>query len=190
MVHEGLVPRVHDGLLAGLSYRWDKVQGCLLPDAGTKGADDEPRIIGDAAGISGARAALAVGQLAGTGAPPGLRGPAIRDAALRRFLDAYYPPRPLTSDLPDSTVVCRCEEVSAAEIRAAATATGLDQIKGITRAGMGRCQGRQCAMAVARLHALASGRPEAEYQTYRVRPPLKPVRMGELAALAIDEHKS
>lgn len=184
LVHEGLVPRPHDGMLAGVGYVWDAAQGCLVAqDGAAKGLSVQ--VIGDAARIAGARAALAAGTLAGAGAggpQPGSAG--VRDAALRAFLDAYFPPRTLPEDLPDTTPVCRCEDITAAAIRAEAAAQGIDQIKGMTRAGMGRCQGRQCAIAVARLHGLASGRPEAAHQTYRSRPPLKPLRMGDLATLA------
>ena len=186
-VHEGLVPRTHDAMLAGTGHVWDTAQGCLVADPAA-GEDLPVRVIGDAARIAGARAALVAGAHAGAGGdgpPPG--GGHARDAALRRFLDAWYPPRPLTGSLPGTTPVCRCEEITAAAIRAEAVAQGLDQIKGDTRAGMGRCQGRQCSIDVAQLHGLASGRPGADRQTYRARPPLKPLRLGELAALGTDD---
>ncbi len=48
-------------------------------------------------------------------------------------------------------------------------------------AAMGSCQGRQCGCTVTRLRADASGRPPGEIGLHRVRPPLKPVTVGELA---------
>lgn len=49
--------------------------------------------------------------------------------------------------LDDSTIVCRCEEVRAGEIRESASELGADSArtaKLFTRAGMGLCQGRIC----------------------------------------------
>ena len=58
---------------------------------------------------------------------------------------------------------------------------GPNQVKAFTRAGMGPCQGRQCGYTVTRILAAAEGRPAAEVGFYRIRPPLKPVTLGELA---------
>ncbi len=60
---------------------------------------------------------------------------------------------------------------------------GPNQVKAFTRAGMGPCQGRQCGYTVTRILAAAEGRPAADVGFYRVRPPLKPVSLGELASL-------
>lgn len=50
-----------------------------------------------------------------------------------------------TSDRKD-LIVCRCEEITAAEIEKAIKngASNLNEIKRVTRAGMGLCQGRSC----------------------------------------------
>jgi hypothetical protein len=53
----------------------------------------------------------------------------------------------------------------------------------LTRAGMGPCQGRQCGYTVAHILAASHGRPVQEIGFYRVRPPLKPLTLGELASL-------
>ena len=85
----------------------------------------------------------------------------------------------------DDTIVCRCEEITARDIRAMAAIgrPGPNQVKAFTRAGMGPCQGRQCGYTVTRLLAEAENRPAADVGFYRVRPPLKPVTLGELASL-------
>ena len=62
----------------------------------------------------------------------------------------------------DETIVCRCEEITARDIRAMAAVgrPGPNQIKAFTRAGMGPCQGRQCGYTVTRILAAArTGRP-------------------------------
>ena len=55
----------------------------------------------------------------------------------------------------DDTVVCRCEEVTLGEIRQAVAegATSANEVKGLTRTGMGNCQGRICGEIVARIIA-------------------------------------
>ena len=88
--------------------------------------------------------------------------------------------------IADDTLICRCEEVSAGEIRAAAAAWGAaaGAVKGVTRCGMGYCQGRICGNLLEELTARATGTTRADVGGLSVRPPLKPVRVGELADLA------
>ena len=76
--------------------------------------------------------------------------------------------------LPDDTVVCRCEEVTAGELRAL-IAQGHDSpasLKRACRVGMGRCQGRYCAAVVARL--CSADAPVDEFGLFAPRPPAKP----------------
>jgi bacterioferritin-associated ferredoxin len=85
----------------------------------------------------------------------------------------------------DDTIVCRCEELTAGDIRKAAELgqPGPNQIKSFTRAGMGPCQGRQCGYTIAHILAEKQHRPVADVGYYRIRPPLKPLTLGELASL-------
>jgi hypothetical protein len=59
----------------------------------------------------------------------------------------------------------------------------VDQIKAATRAGMGPCQGRQCGYTVTRILSTAQNRAPSEVGFFHIRPPLKPVTLGELASL-------
>jgi NAD(P)H-nitrite reductase large subunit len=81
------------------------------------------------------------------------------------------------------TLICRCEEVPAGEIRTAVEkgAQELDTLKIWTRVGQGPCQGRICGPLLARLLARQSGRTEEATGFFNVRPPLKPVLLGDLA---------
>jgi bacterioferritin-associated ferredoxin len=83
----------------------------------------------------------------------------------------------------DVTVICRCEEVSRDEIlRAIADGCDtVDEIKRMTRAGMGLCQGRTCRRLVAQLVALKTGRPLSEIEPAGFRPPVRPIPVQELA---------
>ena len=80
-------------------------------------------------------------------------------------------------------IVCRCEEVTAGELRRLVRAgcEGPNQMKAFTRCGMGPCQGRQCAVTVSELIAAERGVPVEQVGHLRIRPPLKPITLGELA---------
>ncbi|HVB08892.1 MAG TPA: (2Fe-2S)-binding protein [Bacillota bacterium] len=80
-------------------------------------------------------------------------------------------------------VVCRCQGIGGAEVLEAVATHGLatcDQVKKLTGAGMGPCQGRVCGPLL-RSALLAAGVRE-EPGPLRVRPPLRLVAMGLLAA--------
>jgi hypothetical protein len=108
-----------------------------------------------------------------------------RERAIRPFLDAAYPPFAQALAPADATIVCRCEEVTAGTIRAHARlgCTGPNQAKAFGRSGMGPCQGRYCGLTVTGILAQANGQTPDETGYYRIRPPLKPVTLGELAAM-------
>jgi hypothetical protein len=48
---------------------------------------------------------------------------------------------------------------------------------------MGPCQGRYCGLTVTALLSAANGRSPDETGYFRIRPPLKPVTLGELASM-------
>src|SRR5262249_19981953 len=122
-------------------------------------------VAGDGAGISGAAAALLQGRIAGLGAAMDLNpaeagaigrrvGPRRAELArAERFGGArarlMAPPRGALSLITPETVVCRCEDVTRAELeRAVAAGAGeVNQLKSWTRCGMGPCQGRMCGDA-------------------------------------------
>ncbi len=83
----------------------------------------------------------------------------------------------------DNVVVCRCEEVTEAEVRAVIRAGyhSLEEIKRILRTGMGHCGGRGCLKVIARLIEEETGIPVASQKFPTARPPLKPLPLGLLA---------
>ena len=60
---------------------------------------------------------------------------------------------------------------------------GPNQAKAFTRCGMGPCQGRLCGLTVTEVIAHERGVSPAEVGHYRIRPPIKPITLEELAAL-------
>ena len=206
LVHEGVVPTVHPTMALGCAHDWHDGQLCWVPRVDAWGETSVAGIFvaGDGAGIGGAQAALHRGDIAALGiarrlgrldetrsdwAATAPRRKLARALATRPFLDALFRPRPEHFAPTDATIVCRCEALTAGALRkAAAVGTpGPNQVKAFTRAGMGPCQGRQCGYTVAHILADAQGRTVEEVGFYRIRPPLKPVTLGELAALDVPE---
>lgn len=87
----------------------------------------------------------------------------------------------------EQTVICRCEEITEAQI-SAAYAEGyrtVDELKRKLRCGMGPCQGRTCMPLILAHLARLSGKPLAELAPPITRPPLKPT---PLEAFRLLEH--
>lgn len=82
-------------------------------------------------------------------------------------------------------IVCRCEEVTREEIVQAIRegARTVAEVKRRTRAGMGLCQGKTCTRLVQRIIAEETGQAVGEVLPTTVRPPVRPVKLGVLAAL-------
>lgn len=203
LLHHGVVPNVQASRALGLAHDWDAEQHCFRPQADDWGESSVAGVFvaGDGAGIGGAKVAALRGRLAALQAAHqlGRMTPAERERraaplrramdaemAIRPFLDAAYPPHAAAIAPDDATVICRCEEVTAGDIRRQARlgCLGPNQAKAFVRAGMGPCQGRYCGLTVTALLAASNGETEAATGYYRIRPPIKPVTLGELAGMA------
>jgi NADPH-dependent 2,4-dienoyl-CoA reductase/sulfur reductase-like enzyme len=183
-VSHGFVPRTELAVAAGCR---------LTPEGGVEtdavGRTSVPGVLaaGEITGIGGADLALAEGAVAGAVAAGGTPTEARRRTQLNfpARLEAAHGIRPgWTGWLTDDTLVCRCEEVTAGELRAAADATGsrgLRSLKLSTRAGLGACQGRVCGRTVEELlHRHTGGLLDPGRTASR--PLAAFVRIGELAA--------
>lgn len=84
---------------------------------------------------------------------------------------------------PAHQIICRCEDVTEEEVlRAIAQgAVTADEVKRLTRAGMGHCQGRTCRRLVNQLLARRLGQRPADQQPVTQRSPLQPVSLKVLA---------
>jgi len=201
-LHMGVVPNTQLSRVMRLAHDWHSDQRCYRPVTDDWGRSSAPKVFvaGDGAGISGATAAEYAGQVAalkiaedlGYLTPAALSDRArpiakalARERAIRPFLDLAYPPAREVLTPSNDTIVCRCEEVTAGDIRrfAAMGCDGPNQTKAFSRAGMGPCQGRYCGLTVSTLLANANGKTVAETGYYRIRPPIKPLTLGELAQL-------
>jgi NADPH-dependent 2,4-dienoyl-CoA reductase/sulfur reductase-like enzyme len=142
---------------------------------------------GTVAGSYAARAALAGRSPAAPAEPDTVVQAAIRTRdRLRRFaaaLRTVYPvPRFWLDTVQPDTVVCRCEEVTVAEIDAAIGDGARDarSVKLLSRSGMGWCQGRECGYATACLTAYRTGQP-LDLDSGAGRPVAAPIPLGVLA---------
>jgi len=81
-----------------------------------------------------------------------------------------------------SLIICRCEEVTEEEIREAIRkgACSIQEIKKMTRAGMGMCQGKTCYRLVARILAEMTNKKLSEIGLDTPRPPLRPTKLSDL----------
>jgi NADPH-dependent 2,4-dienoyl-CoA reductase/sulfur reductase-like enzyme len=200
LLHQGVVPGSNAARSIGCAHQWDEAQACWRPRLDSWGRSSVKRvwIAGDGAGIGGAKAAEHAGQLAALDIAADLQRIALavrerdsrtaraaldRHLALRPLLDALYTPSSSLRRPADDVIVCRCEEVSAGEIRRIARldCAGPNQMKAFSRCGMGPCQGRWCGTTVSELLAEVQGRRPEEVGYYRIRAPIKPVTIDELA---------
>ena len=189
----GFRPQVDLLHLLGCDTRADPFSGDEFVVVDSAGATSVPGVwaAGEVGGIAGVDVALAEGAVVaaavlhdlGIDPRPGSAPPKLGPRAGAAAVAALYPaPRELAARaaaaLPDDALVCRCESVSAGAVRAAARAGGdIHTVKSATRAGMGPCQGRECAPGVA---ALCS----SDASAFTARLPLRPVPLSAIAAAA------
>ena len=201
-LHHGVTPNTQAARSVGVTHRWNARQRCFSPVTDMWGEADVSGVFiaGDSAGIVGAKGAEYAGRLSALQAAcragrisaserdrraHPLRKAWARETAIRPFLDVAYPPYAQALSPADDTIICRCEEVTAGDIRGFARlgCIGPNQAKSFGRSGMGPCQGRYCGLTVTQLLAEANGQTPDETGYFRIRPPLKPVTLGELAAM-------
>ncbi len=180
----GLVPATEAARLFGaaVAFRPERGGWIVLVDDDQRTTVEHLYAAGDATGIVDAAAAGLAGAIAAEAALAdlGLR-PSRSDRRMPAPVAVIPPPAALFDTIPPDCVVCRCENITRAEIDRAiqAGARDLNQLKQFTRCGMGPCQGRICGEAAAELLARhVGGRAAAGLWTARI--PLRPVPMAAL----------
>ena len=91
---------------------------------------------------------------------------------------AFPFPEDWAAGASDELVVCRCENITAGEMRStvAANANGdINRIKALCRVGMGRCQGRMCGAAATEILAHTLQVPVERIGRIRGQAPIKPL---------------
>lgn len=198
-VGHGLVAGSEVTRLLRAEHRYDGRRGGFVPVLDDAGRTSISGLYacGDGYGVRGAASAEWAGRLAGLAAARDADALGSDDfdrkadecrrglTRLQRFSDAMADRMalraPQVATVPEAAIVCRCEDVSRADVEAAiaAGARDVNQLKHFTRCGMGPCQGRMCGdVAGALLAAHVGGRDAAGCWT--MRPPLRPIPLEDL----------
>ena len=197
------VPSIQLSQLCGAEHRHEAARGGFVPVVTAEMETTVPGIfsVGDGAGVGGAAVAVLEGRIAGIAAAARL-GALTREASRARLrihraalaplhrsreaLGRATAARVALAELitPD-TMICPCEGVTAARVDQALAegAVDLGQVKRLTRAGMGSCQGRMCSPALASMLAHRRGIPLDAIAPPSIRPPVTPVPIHVLATL-------
>jgi thioredoxin reductase/bacterioferritin-associated ferredoxin len=194
--HEGVIPRTQILNSMGAKHLWDPVQRYWYPDVTECGATtiDGVYLAGDAGYVHGGDASIIKGTLAGIDAARHLGVITKSEAAFRSkeslkklrltrfargFLRYVFAPNPNIFDVPDNTTVCRCESVTAGEIRQVVLEGNSDvnEVKLYSRCGMGPCQGRMCGSALAEITASTLSTSPKNVGSLQVRQPFRPVSL-------------
>ncbi|TCG02996.1 hypothetical protein BZM27_51720, partial [Paraburkholderia steynii] len=104
--------------------------------------------------------------------------------------EAFPWPARFAAALPDETIVCRCEAITAGELRRVVREMGAkeaNRAKAFSRVGMGRCQGRFCAHAGAEVIAAEARVPLEAVGRLRGQAPVKPLPMALVSTCASRE---
>jgi len=199
----GFVPSIAMTLHLGIQHRYDGNLAAFVPDFDQHMQTSLPGVYvaGDVTGVGGKPLAEIQGQLAAysalellgkitsqAAAPhySRLLPKAQREERFARFLWKRYRLRPGLLDLADDdTPFCFCEAVPVGVVRGCLKdgACDLFGLKLRTRLGMGNCQGRYCIPNAALFLAAYGGKPLSQLDLPSIRPPIFPVRLGDIAAV-------
>ncbi len=208
----GFIPSTELSRLLGCAHEYDLRRGGYVPvrDENMQTSLGRVYMAGDGAGIGGAALSALEGQVAGYSAAGSLgrlapeqvqqkvdrlKGPLRRERRFAAMLGQFYTPGPGIFELAhEDTIICRCEEVTAGDIRAAAAdgVRSTTELKALTRLGMGNCQGRICGELAARILMREAGLREdylaSRHATgiFTPRPPIHPVALADMAVGAED----
>ena len=187
-----------------VDYRPNEGGWIVRRDATMRSSVDGVWVAGEPGGVGGAELAHLEGRLAALDIARTLAAPALQPAdadlaavqqAIRKahrfsdvVLDFFAPNMAALARLASGdTLVCRCEEISADDVRGFLAANphvgDVNSVKLACRTGMGMCQGRYCQHTTAQLLSEATGKPVDSLGYYTARAPVKPVSVISLAAL-------
>lgn len=207
LLHEGVIANTQMTRMLNCDHGWDSSQRYWSATTDEWGNTNIGGIAvaGDSGKVYGAKIAEACGRLAGLETAYRLQyiTRSQRDwaatphkkifsdeKAIRPLLNRMFPPNPQALVPPnDDTIVCRCEEITAGQIRQSVSVGNHSPVavKIHTRSGMGPCQGRMCGTTIAEIIADYRKVNVSEIDPFNIRPPVKPVTLGQLAKLELCE---
>lgn len=162
--------------------------------------------VGDGTGVTGSYSAVAQGRLAALRIASRLGK--IDQASMTKFASPYRRElrarnrfqlalnkmfnvgRGIYRLADQETVICRCESVKRKAIDPIIDSTDdVSVVKGISRAGMGLCQGRNCQRQIAAMIADRHDKSIAQVPFQTPRFPVKPIEIGAIADDSIRDEK-
>ncbi|MEN8243415.1 MAG: NAD(P)/FAD-dependent oxidoreductase [Thermodesulfobacteriota bacterium] len=200
----GLVPSAEITQLGKCEHQYSPRLGGWVPKRQENLETSVPGIyaIGDGSGVEGSKAAIAEGRIAGIDAAHTLGYLSASDSRkrkepfekqlkkyrrFRKVMDKISEPRPGLFELAkEDTIICRCEEITLGDVDEAIARGGreINEIKRMTRAGMGRCQGRMCGPFLVERIRRTVGLQEIPGPGHlNPRPPLKPIKLGSMTTV-------
>jgi NADPH-dependent 2,4-dienoyl-CoA reductase/sulfur reductase-like enzyme len=199
----GFTPNIELPQQAGcaLSYAVDKGGWHVDVNPSMATSVDDTYAVGEITGIAGAGKSLLEGQIAAWDLLfkqgrvderaydvhiQALTRQRRRELRYGRFLNQLCRVQPdCYADIPDETVVCRCEEITMGEIRKQLHngCVTMNGVKKATRCGMGTCQGRTCGPILFDIISAFTQRPSAAVGCTAARAPVKTVALGALAQM-------
>ncbi|MEO2177931.1 MAG: NAD(P)/FAD-dependent oxidoreductase, partial [bacterium] len=203
----GLMPSLELTRLAGCRHSFHSPGDTWVPERSTDLETSVPGVyvVGDGAGVAGYKNAMVEGRIAALAIlnreEPSSRVSTALKVAIRRrcrrqrfsqaLSNCYRTPLDYSALVTPDTVICRCENVLLSEIRPMLTDKGsvpsLARVKSETRAGMGRCGGRNCIPSLVRLLSSTTGQSSETIALPRTRPPARPIRIGDLFSEALPD---
>ncbi len=205
LLHDGIIPDINISAGSGLDIDWSNKQQSWRPNIDEMGRSSVQNILvaGDAGGIAGAEAAHLSGKRAAMAAlvalgiatdgdlaetQSGTENGLQREIRFRTRLDQLYPTAYSSLSLADDLTVCRCEGVTAGDIRreiGSMESANADpnRLKSVLRCGMGPCQGRNCSLTIAKLVAGEMATNIDPRSLPRTRAPYTQITLGEMANL-------
>jgi NADPH-dependent 2,4-dienoyl-CoA reductase/sulfur reductase-like enzyme len=185
----GCQPAIELAYLASCELEFDANRGGYFPrhDAYQRTTQHGMLVAGDAAGFDDAAfldpsLAEQSGERAALAAAGAFEAPLILPTSKRAYFTRWH--QLADSISTDDVIVCRCEEITRGQVLRALDELGTsdpDEVKRISRAGMGLCQGRGCRPIVAGLLASRTDHGIADVPLASYRPPVRPLPLSALA---------
>ncbi|WP_372921449.1 FAD-dependent oxidoreductase [Roseovarius sp.] len=198
-IGNGLTPADELHRLLGAVQTADRLRGGYRTSRDERCRSSVPGlyVAGDGAGVYGALPSAMQGRIAGLAAARDhgtlsetqfaarVQEPRRKLRRYEKFGDASCRlmqfPEDVSLSVTADTVICRCEDVTRADLDTAIDdgAKDLNQLKHFTRLGMGPCQGRMCSLTAA---VLLRARGVGSETDMRLTPraPVRPVEMNQL----------
>lgn len=200
----GFIPSTQFSHIAGCQHICDIQLRGWIPkfNSNYETSVDGIYVAGDCTGIGGVKKAVLEGELVGNevarhlGVIPGKEADDRLSRLKKRianfqwyqlFLKNIYTFRPGILDLlTEETIICRCEEIPYETISRLIEnkSPRLEQIKLLSRAGMGRCQGRFCYPTLLGIFSKRLSADKACDQDFTGRIPAKPLPLESLFDLS------